>query len=86
MNIDPQSRNRFEQRLSDSQRLPTLEDFSSLNEARDFVEWCLEGSYTDAGIEIWWSRPRAALQGRAPTEQWLVSPDEVINLAISVLT
>jgi len=85
MDIDPTLRKRFEEGVIDNRRTPRFEEFGNLLEARDFVNWCLEGSYTDEGIKIWWNRPRTQLSGMTPTEAWQSCPETVFELAIWLL-
>jgi len=85
MNIDPELRRSFEGELLDSERVPTMPEFGNQSDARDFVNWCLEGSYTDEGVARWWERPRTQLDGMTPTEAWQSTPDRVIRLAAELL-
>ncbi|MEO5949474.1 MAG: hypothetical protein ABIP74_03650 [Candidatus Saccharimonas sp.] len=75
----------FEQRAFANDMIPSVHDFTDLNEARNFVNWCLEGSYNDRGIEAWWDRSRPQLEGATPAESWQTAPDKVVELAISLL-
>lgn len=48
---------------------------------RDYVYWCLAGSFTAQGRENWWDRRRSELNGRTPREAWEDYPETVIYLA-----
>jgi hypothetical protein len=45
------------------------------------VEEVLRGSYTEAGIERWWIRPRRSLDMYTPEEYWTKDPARVLELA-----
>ena len=82
MDIDPTRRAAYQERFRRGERMPTLADFKTLDEAKEFVNWCLEGGYNDFGIARWWERPRQQLGGRTPEEAWSDSAASVIELAI----
>lgn len=46
------------------------------------VNTILRGSWTPAGIEKWWDRPRAELRGCTPKEALPYLPTEVVELAL----
>lgn len=60
----------------------SINEFESDEQAREFVNYCLEGSYTLEGMERWWSRPRRQLDGQTPAQAWESdNRDKVIGLA-----
>ena len=62
-----------------------LYQFANLNEAKDFINWCLAGSYTDDGVEQWWRRSRKNLDDLTPQEAWTIMPERVLHLAQALL-
>lgn len=82
MDIDPSRRTQYQERFRRGERMPGMSDFESLDEAKEFVNWCLEGGYDDFGIESWWHRPRQQLGGRTPEAVWPESAEQVMELAI----
>ena len=75
-------RTQYDEQFRRGEQMPQLADFESLDEAKEFVNWCLEGSYDDFGVDRWWNRPRQQLGGRTPEEVWPESAEAVITLAI----
>lgn len=46
------------------------------------VNTILRGSWTDAGVEKWWDRPRRELGGHSSREALPYRPTEVVELAL----
>jgi len=47
------------------------------------VNTILRGSWTDAGVEKWWDRPRSQLYDYTPREALPYMPTEVVELALA---
>ena len=56
-------------------------DFESDEQARDYVDFILEGSFGERGIRSWWDRKRHQLSDRTPNEVWPIDQKAVIDLA-----
>jgi len=60
----------------------SVDEFKGDEQAREFVDYCLKGSYTPEGAERWWNRPRRQLEGQTPAQAWENDKKEkVIGLA-----
>lgn len=81
MEFDPNKTQLFEQKASGATEPLVLADFEDIDQAREFVNWCLSGTYTDEGAERWWDRPRTKLEGQCPNQAWNEQPEKVIGLA-----
>lgn len=86
MEISPEQEDKFRGLVMEAPKPLSIETFDDNNEAIDFVNHCLNGSYTDEGIDRWWNRRRSQLDNKTPAEVWLHNPEKVMNLAISSLT
>lgn len=53
---------------------------------KEQVNEILAGSYTEAGIQRWWHRPRIGFAHRSPAQVWMNNPDAVLRLAQGVAT
>lgn len=79
-NISPDTVDLYMQLAGSSEPL-TMDKFADEDEARGFVNWCLQSGYNDQGVEQWWGRRRERLDGLSPTEAWPDAPETVIGLA-----
>lgn len=68
----------------DHPRTPNAQEMSE-EQAVDFVNHCLAGSYNAEGVTQWWARPRRQLDGQTPQQAWATDRDRVITLAQSVV-
>ena len=62
-----------------------LHQFDNLDEAKEYINWCLAGSYADDGVEQWWRRSRKNLDNLTPQEAWTIMPERVLHLAQALL-
>ena len=70
MDFEPEAAHRFKLLVQNATGPLPPDTFTTTEEAKLFINWCLAGSYNKEGSDRWWDRPRSQLGGKTPNEVW----------------